>query len=552
MQALRAHLQANARAGFVLPDVNLNPPTISWAGALTAGPSAATTLPAGVIVPASSPLIGGPIRDLYKANLPGNPQVDGKPCLAVSRPYTCKGEARTVSSQTIMRLRTDAPVLELTGVVVDGLATVQTLIVDGTLTPPSVLCASRGVGGWSFGTIRIDFGSRAMRDVWIETGLNVAYLKIDSQDTLQAPDESAEPQITVVGDSYLQSRAPTFGNGGAIALELGARLGIRKIATDSIGGTGYQNSGNDLGNLNDRLAAHGADDSLVYLVLAGLNDYGDISGSQIVWSTREEYEQTVRGYLKKLRQAQRKALIVVTAPFCPVAPMSDSSYVSHPDTNSSGVGDFLYRAQLHKAAVQDIDGPWVYIDVLMGGGWLNSSGAKGDITNLQWFTGGTPGVGTSATNKPGNTVGGGGGGFGGIASVPILTPGQYSQAPEVRVSGGSGKGLLLASKIDETGALTSIQIVQPGYDYTSGSGLPSITLDTTWEITPATLGDAEIIEGINPEGAYPLPSFAPAGATDLNNIYRLLMKDQTHPSPLGAQYLSKRLAQDIYDAVMAL
>jgi hypothetical protein len=552
MQALRTHLQAHASASFALPDAASNPPTIEWAGALTGGPSAPTTLPAGVIVLASSPLIGGPIRDLYKANLPGDPRVDGVPCLAVSRPYTCKGEARSIGAQTIMRLRTDAPVLELTGVVADGLSTTQTLIVDGELVPPTVLCASRGVGGWSFGTIRIDFGSRAMRDIWIETGLNVAYLKMDSLDTLQAPDDSAEPQITVVGDSYLQSRAPSFGNGGAIALEIATRLGVRKVATDGIGGTGYQNSGNDLGNLNDRLAAHSADDSLVYLVLAGLNDYGDISGQQIVWSTREEYEQSVRGYLKNLRKAQRKSLIVVTAPFCPVAPMSDSAYVSHPATNSSGVGDFLYTAQLHKAAVQDIDGPWIYIDVLLGGGWLNSSGAKGDVTNLQWFTGGTPGINTSATNKPGNTLGGGGGGFGGIARVPILTPGQYTQAPEVRSSGGAGKGLLLASKIDSSGALTSIEIVQPGFDYSSGSGLPAITLDTTYQITAAQLGEPETLEGVNETGAYPLPAFAPAGATDLNNIYRLLMRDKTHPSPLGVQYLSTRLARNVYDAVMAL
>ena len=59
---------------------------------------------------------------------------------------------------------------------------------------------------------------------------------------------------------------------------------------------------------------------------------------------------------------------------------------------------------------------------------------------------------------------------------------------------------------------------------------------------------------MNPDGQYPLPSFAPPGvpAGELNNIYTLLSGDTIHPSPLGVEYLSRRLAQNIYDAVMAL
>jgi hypothetical protein len=244
---------------------------------------------------------------------------------------------------------------------------------------------------------------------------------------------------------------------------------------------------------------------------------------------------------------------VVTAPFCPVPPMSDSSYVANPGTNTSGLGDFLYMAQLHKQAVQQIAAPWVYIDVLMGGGWLNSSGASGDVTNLQWFTGGTPGPGTTPTNKPGNTGGGGGGGFGGIASIPVVSGGHYTQAPDIAASGGTGSGLLLASSIDGTGAITTINIVSPGNGYSSGAGLPTISIDSTFQTVPAQLGNPVVMVGTNPNGAYPLPSFAPPGSSgDLNNIYVMLMPDLIHPSPVGVNYLSRRLAQNIFEAVMAL
>ena len=554
MQALRAYLQAHASPTFSLPATLATLPRISWAGPLTGTSPPATTLPNGVIFPASSPLIGGPIRNRLAATLPGDPTVGGLPCLTVERAYQCKGQARNASSLSALRLKTDAQVVELTGVVPDGGQTSQTLLVDGKLVPPSILSSSRGLGGWATGTIRIDFGTRAIRDIWIDTGMFVAHVRIDAQDTLFTADDRSEPQISVVGDSYQQAGSATFANGSAIALEIGARLGVRKVATDAIGGTGYYNSGDDLGNLNDRLPAHAADDSIVYVVLAGLNDYGEITGNpaQLVWPTRAAYERSVYDYIRNLRLAQPKALIVVTAPFCPVPPQSDSSYVAHPATNGSGQGDFLYSAQLHKDALQHVEGPWVYIDVLMGGGWLNSSGATGDITGLQWFTGGTAAPGTTATFKPGNTLGGGGGGFGGIARIPIVSAGVYTQAPEISAGGGSGTGLLLASKIDSAGRLTAIKIIQAGHGYGDGAGLPAIAIDPTYATTPAVAGTPELIQGINPDGVYPLPSFAPLGATDLNNIYRFLVTDLTHPSPLGVEYLSTRLAQNIYQAVMAL
>jgi lysophospholipase L1-like esterase len=456
----------------------------------------------------------------------------------------------------MLRFKTDAPVIELMGVIPDGNGTVQTLIVDGQRVPPKALSCGRGIGGgYNAGTVRIAFGSRKIRDIWIEAFAYFAYLKLDQGDTLLAIDDTAEPQMTAIGDSYLGVRSANFGNSAAVALSLAARLGIRKTATDAIGGTGYWNSGGGLGNLNDRLPAHASDNSDIYLVMAGLNDYGDlVSSGTVVWPSNEAWEQAVRGYLQGLRMAQPGALIVVCAPFCPIPPNSDASSIVSPTTNPTGMGDFLYKASLFKQATQSLAAPWVFIDVLMGTGWLNSSGATGDVTNLQWFTGGTPAPGTTATYKPGNNNGGGGGGFGGIASIPVLTAGRYTQAPDVTAIGGSGSGLLLWANIDGNGNLTAVNVQCPGSGYTDGGGLPTIVIDSTYELSATTLGQPTLLVGINPNGQYPLPSFAPPGVTaaDLNNIYDMLSIDTVHPSPVGAEYLGQRLAQSMYDAVMAL
>jgi hypothetical protein len=431
---------------------------------------------------------------------------------------------------------------------------VQTLMVDGQLVPPKTLSCSRVMGGgWAVGSVRIAFSTRSLREIWIETAMYVAYVKVDAAASVVAIDDSAEPQMTVVGDSYQQVNSGNFGNGGAMALEIAARLGIRKVATDAIGGTGYWNSGLGWGNLNDRLPAHAADNSTIYLVISGINDYADaVSVSQLSWPPRAVYEQAVLGYLQGLRARQPNALIVVTAPFCPDPTLSDSSYVANAATNSSGMGDFLYKASLFKQSIQQIAAPWIYIDVLTGTGWLNSSGASGEVRNLQWLTGGTPAPGTNATYKPGNTNGGGGGGFGGIASIPVLFGGQYSQAPDVTDTGGSGSGLLLSSSINATGAVTAINIISPGSGYSSGSGLPTISIDPTYQTTAATLGAPTLMVGVNPNGAYPLPSLVAPGVADLNNIYRMLLPDRTHPSPVGVEYLSTRLALSIFEGVMAL
>jgi hypothetical protein len=539
MQALKTYLLANASPTLSLPPRHPTPPSIRWSAPITdqfALP--ASTLPNGVIFPITHPSIGGPIRDRL-APVPGNPAPSGHPCLAVARPYTCRGNQRSVGSRAPIRIKTDAPVVEFTGVVPDGGGAMPVLIVDGQLVPPVALSGSRGSpgGGWNVGTLVVDFGTRAIRDIWIEPVTLLAYIKIDAGDTLLAANDASEPQFTVVGDSYLQMITKTFPIDGAIAQEIGARLGVHKVATDAVGGSGYYNTSNNLGNLNDRLPAHAADDSIVYVVMAGLNDYADVAG----WPTRADFERSVYDYLANLRAAQPKALIVVTASFCPVPPRSDTLWVANAATNTSGLGDYQYMAQLHKNAVQQIAGPWVYIDVLMGGGWLNSSGATGDVTGLQWFTGGTLNGG----------VLGGGGGFGGIKSVPVVSGGQYSRGPRIIASGGTGDGALLSGVINSSGALISVNVHSSGSGYTDGAGLPTITIDNEYVITPAALGTPVLSQGANPGSGADYPFLGPPGA-DLNNIYAFLSEDRTHPSVLGAEYLGKRLAENIYQAVMAL
>ncbi len=555
LAALKSFLSARSQPGYALPGAPAAVPDIAWFGALSSGNALApSALPNGTIIPVSHALISRPLKARFGPVLAGNPTVGGYPCLAVLRPYSCKGLQRSVGSPAVLRFSTDAPVVEMCGAATDNSSIVQSLMIDGTLVPPTVLSAGRGLGGWDTGTVRLSFGTRQMRDIWIQTGMAVAYIKIDQYDSIVPVDDRADPQMTVVGDSYQQVNSNAFGNGGAMALEIAARLGIRQIAIDSIGGTGYYNSGSNLGSFYDRLSAHGADGSAIYLVVGGLNDYGDLQpNGSIIWPTRAAYEATVSAYLNGLRTLNPNAVIIVTAPFCPNPPMSDASYVAWPPTNTSGLGDFLYNAQVHRNAIRQVSAPWVYVDVLMGTGWLNSSGASGDITNLQWFTGGTPAAGTTATNKPGNTGGGGGGGFGGVQSVGVVFGGKYSQAPDVIVSGGSGTGLLLGSVMNSAGAVTSITVLAPGDGYTSGAGLPRISLDPTYEQTAAVLVRPTLTVGINPNGQYPLPSFAPPGsAGELNNIYTYIGVDRTHPSPLGVSYLAQRLAADINAAVQAL
>jgi lysophospholipase L1-like esterase len=494
------------------------------------------------------------MQHLWTSTLPGSPTLNGMPCQRPVRTYSCKGSARQTEPLTSFRIRTDAPVVELAGWFPDGPGTVLTLIVDGQLVPPTCLSASRGQGGgFVMGTVRIDFGSRQLRDVWIECQLIAAFFRVSQLDTVAAWDDTAEPSLTVIGDSYLQTTSSSFGNGGAIAYSTAARLGIRSVATDVIGGTGYWNSGGDLGNLFDRLPGHASDGAAIYLVMAGLNDHGDIRADRtLAMPTAATYEAAVLAYLLGLRATNPTAVIVVTAPFSPIPSLSDSSYGAVTATDGQVLGGFLYKAHVHRTALSAIAGPWVYIDVLMGGGWMNSAGRTGDITNLQWLTGGTPGPGTTATHKPGNTHGGAGGGFGGFAAVPIVQGGQYSQAPEITAVGGSGTGLLLSSYIEASGQLSRILIRSPGEGYDPAAGLPQIRIDNRFEISPATLGPPQPVVGVNPDGQYPLPSFAPPGATDLNNIYVYMSQDTVHPSPTGAEYLAGRLARNIFDAILAL
>jgi len=484
----------------------------------------------------------------------GSPSVNGYACYLPIRNYTCKDMPRSVDSVTSFRIRTDAPLIQLTGMFPDGVGTVQTLIVDGELVPAVPLSANRGQGGgYVGGSIQIDFGSRAMRDIWWQSSVLAAYFAVSAHDTVLPWNDVAEPSLTVVGDSYLQCCSPAFGNGGAIALSVGARLGLRNVATDAVGGTGYWNSGGDLGNLLDRLPGHGADGSSIYLVLAGLNDYNDVrADGTIDVPATATYADAVLAYYEGLRQANPAAVIVVTAPFCPIPSLSDSTYLSVTLPQGVALGSYQYRAYVHRSALEQITGPWVYIDVLMGDGWVNSSGRSGDISQLQWLTGGTPGAGTTATYKPGNTQGGGGGGFGGIAEIPVIDGGLYSQAPDLLAIGGSGTGLLATASIDTSGRLNRVFIHSQGQGYSPDSGLPQMRIDNRFELTPATLGTPRLTVGINPDGLYPLPAFAPAGATDLNNIYVNLGEDTVHPSPVGVEYLASRLASNIYDAILAL
>jgi hypothetical protein len=99
--------------------------------------------------------------------------------------------------------------------------------------------------------------------------------------------------------------------------------------------------------------------------------------------------------------------------------------------------------------------------------------------------------------------------------------------------------------------VTAINIIAAS-GYSCGSGLPTISIDTTYQISAATPGTPTLMVGISPDGAYPLPSLVAPGVTDLDNIYRMLLSDTVHPSPVGLDYLSTPVALSIFEGVMAL
>jgi hypothetical protein len=123
----------------------------------------------------------------------------------------------------------------------------------------------------------------------------------------------------------------------------------------------------------------------------------------------------------------------------------------------------------------------------------------------------------------------------------------------VEAVGGSGTGLRLAARLDDAGRLSRIDVVCPGMGYTSGpGGLPTVVVDGTYALAPATVGTPVLMTPVNPDGRYPLPEFTTAQLAQLNNSPSMFGPDTIHPSPRGVSYLAGRLAQNIYDAVMAL
>src|SRR5215470_9432721 len=79
--SLQQYFAANAQRYLALPPVADEIPRVSVVGPL----SPPSTLPAGVIYPLSDPLIAGPTRQHWRASLPGNPLLNGFPCLAITR-----------------------------------------------------------------------------------------------------------------------------------------------------------------------------------------------------------------------------------------------------------------------------------------------------------------------------------------------------------------------------------------------------------------------------------------------------------------------------------
>jgi hypothetical protein len=125
MTALRSFVSANSTAAADLPALATSAVTVTWSTGLSSS-TAGTSLPAGYNVAVTDARISRTLPSQTVANLPGNPTAGGIPCLRVDRSYLCKGVARSVGSVQWLRLRTDAPVIEIVGCLSDGASTAQT------------------------------------------------------------------------------------------------------------------------------------------------------------------------------------------------------------------------------------------------------------------------------------------------------------------------------------------------------------------------------------------------------------------------------------------
>lgn len=365
------------------------------AGALTVsqgnGNSVQSSLGAGVvIVPAlvnpqalslaTVPQLWGHRRDLW-ATL-GNSAIAGHTVFPVQRSH----HAATTNSTGLCGLHFtfDGRAFE---VLFAGTDARITLIVDGSYTAAEIIQTTLdgGVNGAPLSApnsfVRFDFGSAAARQISIYavSSQGPCAIAIGASDRLEPWDRSGEASFAAMADSYGGGAGPNWVGGPFF--EAAALLGIPHLDLDAVGGSGYapnntnadtRNPGNAFGA---RLPSNVDAVPDLFLTAGGINDNNSMAALPLYASAADAlaaFNAGVSGYYRALRTALPESVLVATGPWKP-----RQTTPTDPVEQS--------KADTIKAGLQEVSGPWVFLDNL-NGGWANSAGASAPPTG-PWQTG---------------------------------------------------------------------------------------------------------------------------------------------------------------------
>lgn len=234
-------------------------------------------------------------------------------------------------------------------------------IVDGKIALPNFQQVPTA-SGYSVVNALVDLGSRARRRVLVLMRTNgFGGLRVAPTDTIAPLDISDIPSMSVISDSYGVQDTTAFGGGGSY-LNAAARLGfLPKFNITPGGGSGYVNPGSANKNFIDstRVAAWLRGTADLGFVAGGIND----STTGMAANSLSLFQQ--------FRAANPNGVLAVMGPWNP---------------NGQSLGSGQTKRDVIKASLQQIVGPWLFIDNLAGT-VTTSNGVTIRVGNAPWQTG---------------------------------------------------------------------------------------------------------------------------------------------------------------------
>jgi len=235
------------------------------------------------------------------------------------------------------------------------------LFVDGEIGTPAFTQVPTAAG-ISVVNVKIDFGSRARRRVMLVFRTNgFAGLRVAPTDTISPIVITDVPSMSVMSDSYGVQDTTAFGGGGSF-LNAAARLGLLPLFNISPGGgSGYVTAGSGGKTFLDstRVAAW----------LRGTPDLGFVAGG--INDSTTGMAAASLSLFQQYRAACPTGVLAAMGPWNP---------------NGTSLGSGNSKRDLIKASIQQISGPWVFVDNLAGT-VTNSSGVVRSMNNAPWQTG---------------------------------------------------------------------------------------------------------------------------------------------------------------------